>query len=430
MIITWKQLTESLNRKTMNNDDLRQRALDLLKGNYELSEAIASSDLPDLLQELRIYQVELQLQNDELRKTQSELESAKQKYFDYYEFAPVGYLTLNNKGTILEANLTARDMLREDKRRLTNKPLSYYIDKDYREVFYEHLQAVLREEKPSAVRLRLRTDDGRQTYVTMDVKLFRLANGESGILVILADITALHEAEEVARRAALEQARMGLLTHFIRSASHEFRTPLAILQSSLELTHRKRDFAFFEERYSRLLEQVDKMERILELMLLSSRLYLQPSLRRAPLHVKTQCAGVLDELRDMAHTHHKQVEVTIPLDLYVYADEELFFKAVYELLHNALRHSGDQSPQVRLIAGAAKDGVQLRVEDDGVGVPLQVAERLFQAFERGDNAHRTEGVGLGLSLIKQIMELHGGKVWLDNSVACTAFVLFFPSSTG
>jgi PAS domain-containing protein len=104
--------------------DLRRRAQTQLKSRTASPEKISSEEAHSLLQELQIHQVELEMQNEQLGHTQAELETALTRYTDLYDFAPVAYLTLDNRGWVLQANLTAARLLGTERSRLVQQPLA------------------------------------------------------------------------------------------------------------------------------------------------------------------------------------------------------------------------------------------------------------------------------------------------------------------
>ena len=129
-------MTESIKHPDSNgghdaNDDLRARA-----------EARAVQGAPgestDLFHELRVHQIELEMQNEELRRAQADLEASRSRYFDLYDLAPVGYCTLDEAGIVLEANLTAARMLGVIKGLLVGQPLTDFIHRDSQDTFYRN----------------------------------------------------------------------------------------------------------------------------------------------------------------------------------------------------------------------------------------------------------------------------------------------------
>jgi len=123
--------------------DLRKRAQAFLTQKKESGQETSFKDVRSLIHELDTYQIELELQNEDLRQAQEELEESRQKYSDLYDFAPVGYLTISNKGLISEANLTAADMLSTDRRYLLKQPLSAFIVHDNQDIFYLNRKKLL-----------------------------------------------------------------------------------------------------------------------------------------------------------------------------------------------------------------------------------------------------------------------------------------------
>ena len=90
---------------------LRKRAEEFLDKNPETIKEITSGDVKKLVEDLHIHQIEMEIQNEELRRAQLELEASRDRYSDLYDFAPVGYVTVSEKGSILHANLSCAAML-------------------------------------------------------------------------------------------------------------------------------------------------------------------------------------------------------------------------------------------------------------------------------------------------------------------------------
>ena len=117
------------------DDPRRRRAEDLLRdkgaGMARTEEALTPEEARQMVHELRVHQVELELQNEELHRAQAERDAAGARYFDFYDMAPVGYFTLSERGLILEANLTAANLLDVARRDLVQQLLSRYIMENF-----------------------------------------------------------------------------------------------------------------------------------------------------------------------------------------------------------------------------------------------------------------------------------------------------------
>ncbi len=106
------------------------------------------------LYELRVHQIELEMQNEELRRTQEELEVARTRYFDLYDLAPVGYFTLSEHGLILVANLTAARLLGVERAALVKHLLSRFVLREDQDIYYLHRKALLETGAPREVEER------------------------------------------------------------------------------------------------------------------------------------------------------------------------------------------------------------------------------------------------------------------------------------
>lgn len=139
---------------------LRQQAEEMLQRQPEELREMPPEDIQHLIHELDVHQIELDLQNNELRRTQLELEASREKYLDLYDFAPVGYFAVSEKGLVLLANLTAATMLGVNRGRLIKQPLSRFIASEDQDVYYLHRKQLFETQEPQACDLRMVRKDG------------------------------------------------------------------------------------------------------------------------------------------------------------------------------------------------------------------------------------------------------------------------------
>lgn len=123
------------------------------------------SDPQQLLHDLRAHQTELELQNEELRRTQQELELSRARYFDLYDLAPVAYFTLSQSGLIQEANLTATTLLGVPRGALVRQPLSHFILAEDHDIYHHHCRQLFETGVRQVCELRLVTDPDRKSVV-------------------------------------------------------------------------------------------------------------------------------------------------------------------------------------------------------------------------------------------------------------------------
>jgi len=183
--------------------ELRTRAEETL--GRELSDmedisALSPEEVQRLVHELRVHQIELEMQNEDLRQAQIKLEELKDRYLDLYDFAPAGYVTLNEKGLILEANLTAVRLLDVERQSLINKFLSRFVPQDWRNAYYSHLQQVFETQSKQICEIKLARKDDTLFYAQLESVAVEDETGQfNRCRTVLSDITDRKTAEEALR---------------------------------------------------------------------------------------------------------------------------------------------------------------------------------------------------------------------------------------
>ncbi|MBC8875178.1 MAG: PAS domain S-box protein [Planctomycetes bacterium] len=167
-----------------------------VKAVYEKLSA-AKATIEQSVHELETHRMELEMQNEELRRTQEELTDSRNQYSDLYDFAPIGYLSVSDKGLILQANLTAVDMLGVERTGLIKQRLSAFVHDDDQASYYLQLRQVLHTKERQTCELRLRKADGVSSWVEMILSTAAPADDTTGVQVrsVITDITDRKQAE-------------------------------------------------------------------------------------------------------------------------------------------------------------------------------------------------------------------------------------------
>ena len=186
--------------------ELRRKAEDQLAKQGERKPL--PEDAEKILHELLVHQVELEMQNEELRRLQVELEASRARYFDLFDLAPVGYLVLGDKGTILEANLTAADQMGFSRDKLMKAPIMRFIHKQEQDVFYLMRKKLLESNSSQSCQLRVTKADGSFFWANLEASVVRVPDGPPMMRVSISDI---HDMVTTRERLSFKEQEYRLL---------------------------------------------------------------------------------------------------------------------------------------------------------------------------------------------------------------------------
>ena len=200
---------------------LRQQAELIVKEKVSLTaqslEDMSPAAMRELAHELQVHQIELEMQNEELRKTQLELEEARARYFDLYDLAPISYCTLDEMGVILEANLATAELLGEARRVLVGQRISRYILKEYQDSYYLCRKLLLTSDERQSCELHMVKADGSAFWVNLTIASATTSTGKTVQRLVLTDIT---NAKVMALAMCESESRLRTLMNNIPSVHH------------------------------------------------------------------------------------------------------------------------------------------------------------------------------------------------------------------
>lgn len=180
---------------------LRQRAEARLRTSPADIAGMPTEDIQSLVHELQVHQIELEIQNEELRQAQIELGDSRDRYSNLYEYAPAGYLTLDQHGKIRQANLSASRLLEVDRKDLVGAKFPDFIDRQGQDEWYFHRQAVFAGAAKQTCELPLRTANDQLIWVRLESEAAPAETGGGQCRTVLLDVTDRKRAEELLRES-------------------------------------------------------------------------------------------------------------------------------------------------------------------------------------------------------------------------------------
>ena len=518
---------------------LRKRALEVIHNNPQALAALPIGDIEQLAQELSVYQIELEMQNEELRNAQVDLERSRQAYSDLYDFAPVGYLTVDINGIIQRANLTATTMLGKERAYLIKQPFSKFIIPDDTKTYYLHKRNILETKESQECELQIIGQDGNVFWGRLRCCPVTDDDGEvTEIRSIMTDITERKKAQEKIASLAKFPAenpnpvfritRNGTLL-YANDAAKSFLVEwdcqvgqtvpvdwqhrvtdvfLKATEGRVEVDHRKNIFSFFivpvinedyaniygrditkrkqfEQERKRLLTELEsKNDELQNIVYVSSHDLKSPlvnidgfgdllathcqklsqimnnlhdddatnALRLSLEHdiaedlefihsstrkMYTLIEGLLRVSRvgttamditeldmdqlvravidDFQYTlDEMKVDIIIdPLQACI-ADDRQTSQVFANLIDNALKYRDPaREPRIHISCTEQEGNIIYCVEDNGIGVRPEFHKRIFEVFHRLE-PKKSDGEGLGLSIIRRILDRQNGRVWVES----------------
>lgn len=445
---------------SMTNETLRKRTEDILPEGCGSDRKVDTADAKEVLHELQMHQVELEMQNEELRKAQIEIEESRSRYADLYHFAPIGYLTLSKDGLVLESNFTSAGMLGTERSHLIKSPFIIYIETADLNVFYSHLRSVFNSDDKQVCELGLKRRDGKRIFVLMESVVVQGHDGSISFecLTAISDVTACKEAEQklkqlnetleqrVAERAKelvnmkeqlYHAQKLDSLGRLAGSVAHDFNSILmaimgyaSLAESELEANGPVREYV------EKILESSNKAKNVTQSLLAFSR---KQPLQMEPVNLNDIISNIErlivryagENIHCKLLLSDKAVQVT--------ADRDKIEQVLMNLTNNAVDAmpsggtltirtdivvlNAEQAKRHRLTRAGAH-GV-ITISDTGIGMNDEIMGKIFEPFFT--TKERGKGTGLGLPIAYGIIKQHNGLITVDSIPGTeTTFNIFLP----
>ena len=418
------------NRPRISNDpaELRRRAELRLSGQpTKPSSQQSRADNERHLHELEVHQIELEMQNEELLQAREKMEALLEKYTDLYDFAPVGYVTLDPQGIILEASLTLASLLGIARSALITRRFGLFVSWDDLAAFSSFLQKAFESKVKQGCEVTLQAE-GRPIEVALEAIAFE---SRQSCRVAVTDITERKRTE--ADRLILNKLEStGILAGGI---AHDFNNLLTVILLNLDLAQK---FNLPDEKWALYLEEARKScssARSLTAQLVTF------ARGGAPVRKAMLLAGLIHEsVRPALSGSNVRCEFRLAEDLWA-ADVDT--GQIEQVIRGVVLNAREAMPQggVVLVRAenvvldsrdqpslAAGEYIRLSITDQGTGIAKDVLPKIFDPYFSTKHRGEQKGMGLGLTICHAIVQKHGGAIAVKSEVGVgSTFDIYLPA---
>lgn len=393
-------------------DQLRKKAEEIIKLTSEKS-SLNVDDVKKLIHELQVYQIELELQNNELKVNAEKIRKAENKFITLFNLAPVAYLLLDFKGIALDCNFKAAEILKRNKQYIVNKPIVSLIAGGRKDDFYSYLTAIS-EEKVSVKRVfPVFLPD--KNVVSVE---FNSVEVHGEFILCVADDVTEREVNERLVINALEKANESdnLKSKFLNTISHEIRTPLNAIVGFSELLCRENLTSEKKTNYVEAIKEgSNKLISNIEDILLITRLQTEKSnLILDEINVKNFLFDIVDNYSNRVIKKNNIVVCQFFDEINFISDRKILRNIFDRLLDNANKFTCNGSIE---IGGSVQSGIiEIHIKDTGCGISSENQKKLFKPFTQFSENNFTEGLGLGLLIASEFIKLLDGTLTCESEV--------------
>jgi len=404
--------------------------------------------------ELRVHKIELEMQNEELSRIRDELEESRDRYAEIFDFAPIGNCVIDVKGVITEINHFASRMLGHPRSMLIQRRFAVFVEEKYRGLYAEFIKHLFSSEEHMVVELKLLSKGGTSFFARVDG--IRTQGGDSWCLIAISDISTTKNAEELLSRdkehlellvaektkelnekndliktilrkdnislrkkvdqrtleliqaqEALDRSRrMADIGRFSATIAHEMRNPLSAIKAAAYNIKKKANNSTLDKNIDTINKKVSESDSIIDNLLSFTRI-------RQTNFEKHNIRAMLEDAISTIKNKRPNMDVAVisdfktPPNAVIKADITQMQMLFTNLIDNAFQSLPKQTGTVKVsLRLNTNSEYEVQVVDTGSGIDDKDRAKIFEPFF----TTKVSGSGIGLTLCKEIVEVHRGKI--------------------
>lgn len=341
----------------------------------------------------------------------TERKRAEERFKTLVDTASVGIMVVDREGTIILGNQIAVDYFQYSRHELTGMPVTQLLPVEVRERHTHHLESYFANPEPrpmgSDLELLAQRRDGSQFPTEISLSTVQ-TDGDPLAVAFIVDIS---------NRKRNEQMREELASKLLTNVGHDLKTPMTAIITRLQLLERTLDSSNYEHTKA-LTKRIMRLNKIVENILEMTRLDAMDNIDVEKSDVKSLIETLIEEKQPAIIEKNINFTADIDDDLpLLMLNKDLLWTALGQLFHNALLYTPGNGT-VHLRADQEKAYVRITLSDTGIGIANDTLPFIFDRFYRGDEARQSGEAlnGLGLAMVKRIVELHDGRIEVTSEV--------------
>ncbi len=334
------------------------------------------------------------------------------------------------ENTIRFATDSSKQILGYESQEIVGKKLTDFLAPEFiSEMDFSTLRRFF-ENPGTRLRYQIKHKENRLRWLESTFVHLDEANEKWSLLSSTRDITeSVHLTDDLMAALASEQKFSQFKANLYSVTSHEFKTPLAVIMANIEMLKIKKSEKLLENALISMEEEIDRLNTMIADMLELRKLTTgKTSLRLEKVDIAAMINEVIE--KDLAKPY-PEIEKSFELkgkEQEVMADYSLTRYVISNLLTNACKYS-DKKPKIIVNLDFREEGIQVSVQDFGIGIPEEDKPSIFTSFFRAGNVSNIHGTGVGLSIVKEFVDLHKGKIYFESTAGeGTTFYVELPYS--
>jgi len=383
-----------------------------------------------LYDQLRQHTVELE---QHVAQRTLELQKTKEQLETIIKNSPDAIVLLDGDGVIKQANLAWLLMIGQSLGEVIGHPFVEFIGHEDQETFLVALKHTLADELENDITVEI-PNQTQGSHIEVEIVLAPIIEGqESGFVCNIRDMTHHKKTERLLREALFKSYELNeLKTNFVTMASHEFRTPLTTILSSSDIVAQYYEKLTSEKIVNHMIKiqrEVDHLNNLIDDILVLGRTSDEGF--KASYKIVNLKALVSDIIAHVTTRDENQHPISLKIadgcELIV-TDEKLLSHILDNLINNACKYSSVGS-QVNVQIGM-DDRLFVIISDNGIGIPDEDLERLFDSFQRGSNVSNIHGTGIGLAIVRESIDALDGQIEVQSELGeGSTFKIYLPITT-